>query len=209
MKKVELVGMVIGRLTVIKEAGRRNGKILWSCICSCGKNINAASGDLRSGNTKSCGCLRKEITATIRKKHGMCRTRTYATWSGMISRCENKNNEAYDRYGGRGVFICKEWRESFECFLHDMGVAPEGLTIERIDNDAGYSKENCKWATYADQAKNTRRTRLITANGETLCISDWADRLGASESTIRCRIDRFNWSPIDAVSKPIRRIGRS
>lgn len=192
-----------GRLTVTSEAEvSKSGKARWVCSCSCGGATTTDTGSLNSGNTTSCGCARIDSLVGRVKKHGMCRTRTYGIWSGMLTRCTNKLDEAYSRYGGIGITVCNRWAESFENFFADMGECPSGLSIERIDNDLGYSPENCEWATYSQQAKNTRRTRLITSNGKTLCISDWAKEVGISEATIRCRIDRFNWSPTDAVSTP-------
>jgi len=155
--KKELKGMKFGRLTVLEETGGRNkdGKVLWKCQCECG-NIKTNSGsNLISGAIKSCGCLRTEIVRENSIKHGMWRTPTYQTWENMLKRCNNKKNKAYKDYGGRGIKVCERWL-NFINFFKDMGIRPEGLTIERKNNELGYFKENCCWATQAQQNRNKR-----------------------------------------------------
>lgn len=151
--KIEnLTDQTFGKLTVqrIKESSK--GTITWQCLCACG-NIKVVSGDdLRAGRTKSCGCLKREKLTT----HGMTGTPEYATWRSMLSRCHNQNNSAYKDYGGRGITVCKEWLHSFEHFFRDTGQKPVGLTLERIDNNLGYFKNNCKWATCVEQNRNQR-----------------------------------------------------
>jgi len=120
----------------------------------------------------------------------------------MIDRCENPKNAAFARYAGRGIGVCAKWRASFEAFLSDMGEAPSGLTLERLDNNAGYSPENCTWATYRAQARNTRRCRSLTHEGRTMLISDWAKEIGIRESSLRCRIGRLGWTVERALSTP-------
>lgn len=153
---IDLTGQRFGRLVVIKKYGYNEGNsVLWECICDCGKSSVVAGRSLTTGATKSCGCLRKETTGDRRRTHGMTRTPTYSTWCAMHTRCNNQNSQDYKHYGGRGITICSEWLK-FENFLNDMGKKPMGLTIERINNDLGYFKANCRWASRTIQSRNQR-----------------------------------------------------
>lgn len=126
----------------------------------------------------------------------------YVRWTLMINRCENPRNKRFARYGGRGIRICERWRNDFSLFVADMGLPPTpGHTLERIDNDGNYEPGNVRWATVREQNRNTGSNRLITAHGETLCVAEWAERLGCSESTLRDRLSR-GWSLERAVSEP-------
>lgn len=133
-----------------------------------------------------------------REQHGYTNTSTYTTWQDMLSRCENKNNVRYKNYGGRGIKVCEAWRSSFLTFLKDMGERPEKKTIDRINNDLGYYKENCKWSDYFEQNRNTRHNRKITINGETRCLIDWVKDYKIKYNTVLYRIIR-GWSPEKAI----------
>lgn len=161
-KKIDQTSKRFGRLKVIKEFIKtKGGKTRWECLCDCGNKVNVATDKLNSGLTKSCGCLRKEqcLSRNERKrtKHKKENPAEYSTWSNTIQRCTNQNNPGYKDYGGRGITICKRWRNSFEFFYEDMGSKPgPKYSIDRIDNNKGYYMDNCRWATSHQQAYNRR-----------------------------------------------------
>jgi hypothetical protein len=120
--------------------------------------------------------------------HGMKKHELYCTWAAMKQRCHNPNDASYPRYGARGVFVCDEWRHSFSRFLADMGERPAGLTLDRKDSTGPYSPDNCRWATYTEQARNTRRNHLHTIDGVTRCLTEWCEVLGEPWTTVKKRV---------------------
>ena len=180
-----MIGKRFGRLVVLGRKGTSFDNATWTCQCDCGVSVIARSDHLTSGTTTSCGCAVLDATTT----HAGSNTRLYRIWIGMRQRCSNPFNTSYDRYGGRGITVCERWENSFEAFREDMGNPPSELhSIERIRNSKGYSPENCRWATNVEQQNNTRRNRLLTYDGMTLSIAQWARRLGIPPSTISRRL---------------------
>jgi hypothetical protein len=202
-KKIDMIGKRFGRLLVTGEAGRIGSLLAFACQCECGNTVSVRGPSLRSGNTTSCGCVHKAMVGELNKKHGQTRTAEYSIWQNMISRCTNPNVECYSRYGERGITVCDEWRV-FENFYADMGNRPDGMTLDRIDNEGPYSKENCRWATAKEQARNTRRTQLVEFGGKTQCLKDWADEVGLAYNTLRKRFVIHNWPFDKAISTPPR-----
>ena len=190
MAKVKnMVGQKFGRLTAIEllDKGKRGYHYLFACDCGNTKNICGSL--VRTGKTLSCGCLRSETTAKKNFVHGLVHTGAYQSWLAMKTRCTNPNQSAYKRYGGRGIGFDPSWK-LFENFVADMGERPVGMTLERIDNSKGYCKSNCKWATSAEQSRNTRQNVMITHNGKTMCMTDWAKETGIPYPTIQDRVKR-------------------
>lgn len=203
---IDLTGKRFGKLTVIKldhkeQRYYKNKKsgfyYYWLCKCDCGNYKVINREKLNSGNTKSCGCLHKEIM-TI---HGLSNSRLYRIYNKMKNRCYNTKNNYYHRYGARGITICNEWLKDknkfFEWALNNG--YKDDLTIDRIDNNKGYSPDNCRWTTIKEQSRNTCRVKKITYNGETHCISEWTEILGFSRTLISNRLDR-GWSVERALS---------
>lgn len=154
-KLVDLIGRRFTNLVVMRRIGTdKFGRATWVCRCDCGKTTIVPTLHLKTGNTKSCGCLRYVNAQNI--KHGLAGSRIYMCWHNMIKRCCDLTDKDYHSYGGRGIRVCRRWRR-FENFVVDMGPMPVGLTLDRIDNDKGYHKGNCRWATHRQQMLNTRR----------------------------------------------------
>ena len=141
------------------------------------------------------------------KKHGKWKSPIYFIWQSMKARCLNKNNKSYSRYGFRGIKICERWME-FEHFYADIGDPPDGMTLERKDNDGPYAPWNCRWATRKEQARNTRQAVFATVYGETRCLSEWCEHFGLKRSTVDMRINKYGWSVLDALTKPTRKVNR-
>lgn len=162
-RRPDLSGSKFGRLTVSGVGPMKGKRQSWLCVCDCGQASTATTSDLRYGSVQSCGCLLKGPTAANTKHYHQPRevgpSRTYNSWRGMIERCSNEDHISYENYGGRGISVCKEWKE-FDKFIADMGERPVGMTIDRIDTDGNYEPTNCKWSNNIEQRHNRRDSKL-------------------------------------------------
>lgn len=182
---------VMGRSFYMKMNGVTRSHVV--CECKCGEILVTQNRHLLSQNTQSCGCLNKDRVLEANRTHGESRSKLYDVWQAMRRRCENERDENYWRYGGRGIAVCDEWKEfvPFREWAMASGYAV-GLTIERVNNDLGYSAGNCRWATRRDQTRNTRHNRRLTAFGETQLLADWVRdaRCVVTSAGLRYRLNR-------------------
>lgn len=209
-KFIDLSGQRYGKLVVIERTDDRRTEggqsiIHWTCLCDCGV-IKAIRGtSLKIGRTSSCGCLHKELASEARTTHGKSKKRVYRIYHHMKERCYSPKDKRFSDYGGRGIAICREWKDSFESFYSwamDNGYQDD-LSIDRIDNDGNYEPSNCRWVTSIEQGRNKRTTRNLTLNGETKALSGWAEQYGIPPGRLWGRL-RAGWKLEDALTKPIK-----
>lgn len=180
------IGEVFSALTIIGVT-KPPGPLKFICKCECGKTYHAFQHALLNLKIKSCGCAQRNFL----RKHGMVNHPCYNLWRSMKQRCNNPGSDGYYRYGGRGIKVCKEWEQDFSQFVYDMGERPSSKhTLERIDNDGPYCKENCRWADWKEQTRNKASNRWLEYGNESLCITDWAERLGVSTMLIHARLKK-------------------
>lgn len=199
VKRLDITGQRFGLLVAASFERTTRGQSLWLCVCDCGTKSIKQLGNLRSGHTTSCGCLRSPTTTQNKTKHGMHGTPTYRSWQSMQTRCNNVGNHKYPSYGGRGIDICDRWA-SFDAFLQDMGERPPNTTLGRIDNDKGYSPTNCEWQPLVVQARNKRNTRLFLVDGVQGTLREHCERKKLNEATVRSRIYLYRWPVEKAFS---------
>lgn len=194
-------GKTFGFLAAIRPVGVDSKRhIQWECRCKCGSLVIVPGSSLCTGNTRSCGCLHLETVTTHGKSNG--NSRSHRIWNGLKQRCFNENNPDFEKYGGRGITVCDRWKNSYEAFVEDMGEPPSAKhSLDRRNNDGSYCPENCRWATKIEQDRNKRTNRLITWNGETLCLTEWAERIGVHPATLANRLSK--WSLEEAMTTPL------
>lgn len=204
-RRADLNGMKFGRWLVTGLAGSVRSPsnelaLKWVCKCECGQVREVSTNALRSGHSRSCGCFKDECAGNRVRTHGKTESREYAIWQAMKTRCGNPNSEGYQNYGGRGISVCERWVDSFPNFLSDMGKTKPGESIERIDVNGNYEPTNCKWASRVEQARNTRRNRVLTLNGVSKCLKEWATDLGIDQASLRERLEK--WTLEAALTTP-------
>ena len=199
MKRVDLTGQRFGRLTVVKPAPNIGTGTAYQCRCDCGVLKVIPRNYLKSGHTKSCGCLGRETHI----KHGACGTGTYNSWIAAKRRCDYPGATGYRDYGGRGITVCGRWRDSYQAFLDDMGERPTGHSIDRIDRNGNYEPGNCRWAARETQNNNTSRNRMLEFQGREQTISQWAKECGLTHSIVSKRL-KLGWSIERTLTQPVR-----
>lgn len=199
-KFIDLTGQRFGKWTVIgREQKEGVTRALWLCQCDCGKQGVVTGKDLRAGKTKSCGCTKT--------KHGGEGTTLYRIWHNMKVRCLNPNSDAYPDYGGRGITICNEWKNDFGAF-REWALSngyKDGLSIDRKENDKGYSPDNCRWTTMKEQCNNRRSNLYIEYNGEVRTAAQWAEIKGIPSNILRRRIQVLGWKVEKALETPVKK----
>jgi len=196
------IGERFGRLVINAVVGSGPDKhIIVECLCDCGGKTQVPLSRLKNKNigTKSCGCLTKIVNTT----HGKRSSKMYPIWIGMKQRCTNPKNKRYSDYGGRGITVCDSW-QNFENFLADMGEAPEGLTIDRINNDGDYEPGNCRWISMKEQARNYRHNHILSYNGKEKPLVAWAEQYNIPYHTLKSRINKLHWPVDKALNTPVR-----
>lgn len=207
---IDLTGQQFGYLTVIerepKSLTKSKGAVMWRCKCSCGKETVVRSRSLRNGDTRSCGCYRAVSDNPRGFKHGYTGNRIYAEYIDMRKRCrpDYKNHK---RYYDRGIDMCDEWKgengvHAFFLWAQNSGYRDD-LTLDRIDNDKGYSPDNCRWATVKEQANNRSTTVKVTRNGVTKSLAEWADEVGIKRGTLYRRLHVYGYDIEKALTEPV------
>ena len=200
------IGTQFTFLTIIGEGTRPRAdgfmQDIYECRCVCGNVLVKSKAGLKKNPDTRCRVCAGEEAAVTRGADGRCGMGAHRSWLAMRARCMNPKHHAYVNYGGRGIAICKRWAD-FDNFLADMGERPEGATLERRNNDKGYSPRNCYWATRSEQQRNRRTSRYLTADGRTQLLIDWARELGTAPTTIWLRLEKLGWSEQDACTIPV------
>ena len=206
--RIDLTGQRYGRLIFIRPLYVDGLKQwIWELQCDCGCLHQTASGAVKSGNTKSCGCLAREAVIRRNKANRLSYSASrdhryeYIAWRNMVTRCYNKRDRSYEYYGKRGITVCTRWRKSFEAFFADMGIRPTPKhSVDRFpDLKGNYEPSNCRWASSAQQARNKTDNVMVTYKGKTQCVTDWAAELNIGKATIAYRL-RVGWSAEDALT---------
>ena len=201
-KRKNLKGKVFGRLTVLSFSHtNKNRHSIWDCECCCGNRVKVLTGKLTTGQTKSCGCLQKERASDANSTHRLRHHALYVVWANIKARCLNENSPAFQYYGGRGITLFDPWINNFKLFF-DWALEngyKDGLTIERINNDDGYSPSNCTFIPQSEQCNNKRSTRYLTFNGVKMPLYKWAANVNLSAKCLAARL-KYGWSVEKALT---------
>ena len=207
---IDLTGQRFGRLVVVSMADRRPGDpVKWMCRCDCGNTKTVDGVLLRQGETRSCGCLHRELVRERMTTHGTKHPRLHRVWAGMLNRTRNPNASNYKYYGGRGICVCEDWLDyaSFEEWALASGYNESSeygkCTLDRIDDNGNYSPENCRWVDQFVQANNQRSNKNIAIGEEIHTMKEWSQINNLSYTAVRARIRR-GWDPIQAVTQPLK-----
>ena len=190
----DISGLNFDTFTVISFNGRKGRKYYWNCLCICGNTFVSLGDRIKSGRTKSCGCINNGRSLLTKReyKHGMCDTPEYSAWESMIGRCYNSKQRMYKWYGAKGRTVCERWKQSFENFIADMGKKPSPKhSLDRFpDKNGNYEPQNCRWATRFEQDRNTTRNFWVEFNGDKLVITDLSKKIGISTDNIKRHIKK-------------------
>jgi hypothetical protein len=202
--RLDLTGQRFGKLVALRRGPRHGtGLTTWVCKCDCGKEATVITGNLRKGNSTTCGCGKAEGSSRVKKTHGQSLSPEYRVYRAMLNRCYNPKDQSYEDYGGRGIGVCDRWRESFQNFWDDMCPRPgKGYSLERIDTNSNYGPGEVIWATATQQSRNRRITLRVTYKGETLTLGEWAERAGVSLRNLYQRIVLRCWDVERAMTTP-------
>lgn len=191
---INISGQRFGRLVALSRSITSATRVSWDCVCDCGNRLSVVGGALRSGNTKSCGCGKAIANMRTHTTHGHARssgdTRAYMIWGAMLRRCHSETHKDYGYYGARGIRVCDSWRKSFATFLSDMGEPEKGMTLDRKENNEGYSPSNCVWASRMDQSNNTRNNLMIQTPSSLMTLAEFSRETGINYSNLRAKLKR-------------------
>lgn len=201
MSAKDMTGQKFHRLTILSRVENdKHGNAVWLCRCDCGVEKTVMGAPIRSGKTTSCGCTNREIVRA-QKTHGASGTKNYKAWFGMLQRCGNPNHAKWHRYGARGISVCDRWK-SYENFLEDMGERPEGMTLDRENNDGNYEPGNCRWASQMTQGNNRGNNRIFEIDGKNLTLSEASRAYGIHKDVARSRLSS-GWGVDEAFKTPL------
>lgn len=201
-KIIDLTNQRFGKLVVIHKdlSSIGTGRSKWICQCECGNTTSVFLVNLTNEKTQGCGCSQKEAMSKAMTTHGLSGIDEYSIWCGMITRCYNEKSEVYGDYGGRGITVSDEWRSSPEAFYKDMGSRPSSMhTVDRRDNDKGYCKDNCRWATKVVQANNRRNNIRYEYRGDIKTLGEWSRELDLNYKLVYYRIKNLGWTFEEAI----------
>ena len=200
VKFEDLTGRKFNKLTVVRflePSERENKTRSWLCKCECGNFVQVNASKLKTGHTRSCGCLVNEHISNLNRKYEYSNKRLYSIYEAMLDRCNNPNSSKYHNYGGRGIKVCQEWIESYDTFAQwafDSGYAPLAkrgeCTLDRVDVNGNYEPNNCRWITNSEQQLNRRNNHLITYNGKTQTVKEWGIELGIPDKKLRWHLQQ-------------------